>query len=80
MSSVESQLSIGGAKERELWKRSKATGTVLVECLTEQWGQGGHGLELGEATLRIDSFPVASHWDLKMVRGPPSLRLFLGSG
>lgn len=53
---------------------------MLVECLMEQWGQGGHGLELGEATLRIDSFRVASHWDLKMVRGPPSLRLFLGSG
>lgn len=61
-------------------KEVKQRGTVLVECLMEQWGQGGHGLELGEATLRIDSFPVASPWDLKMVRGPPGLRLFLGSG
>lgn len=25
MSSVESQVSVGGAKERELWKRSEAT-------------------------------------------------------
>lgn len=46
----------------------------------DQWGQVGHGLALGEATLRIDSFLVASHWDQEMVRGPTSPRVLLGSG
>lgn len=46
----------------------------------EQWGQVGHGLELGKATLRIDSFLVASHWDQEIIRGLTSPRVLQEMG